>query len=262
MFLLKVNLFEWLKKITAACNLALSAISSLTISTVNCNRTIEQMIIVGPESLSICIVTAFFIGMVFTLQVVKEFLYLDATSIIGAILSLAFIRELSPVLTAVILAGRIGSSFTAEIATMKVTDQIDALYLLKTDPLLYLVTPRIIACVIMLPLLNLISLFTSIASSIFACFVFYNIHPWIFLKSAFSALSYLDFLKSLSKTIVFGFILSNISCSWGLTTVGGSKSVGQSTTSSVVTSLLMIFVMDFILSYLMFSQSNSAIKSL
>ncbi len=262
MFLLKVNLFEWLKKITAAFNLSLLSLSCLTVSTVNCDLIVEQMIIVGPESLSICIITAFFIGIVFTLQVVKEFLYLDATSIIGAILSLAFIRELSPVLTAVIIAGRIGSAFTAEIATMKVTDQIDALYLLKTDPLLYLVTPRVIACVIMLPLLNLISLFTSLASSIFACFIFYNIHPWIFLRSALSALSYLDFLKSLSKTVVFGFILSNISCSWGLTTVGGSKSVGQSTTSSVVTSLLMIFVIDFILSYLMFSQSTSAIKSL
>nr|AYR05939.1 hypothetical protein [Lithothamnion sp.] len=262
MFLLKINLFEWLKKITAAFNLALSALSCLSLSTIKYHLTVEQMVIVGPESLSICIVTAFFIGLVFTLQVVKEFLSLDATSIIGAILSLAFIRELSPVLTAVIIAGRIGSSFTAEIATMKVTDQIDALYLLKTDPLLYLVIPRMIACVTMLPLLNLISLFTSLASSIFTCFIFYNIHPWIFLKSAFSALSYLDFLKSLSKTIIFGFILSNVSCSWGLTTVGGSKNVGQSTTSSVVTGLLMIFVMDFILSYLMFNQSNSAIKSL
>jgi len=145
---------------------------------------------------------------------------------------------------------------------MKVTEQIDALYLLKTDPLLYLVIPRVIACVTMLPILNLIFLFTSLASSIFACFIFYNIHPWIFLKSAFMALSYLDFLKSLLKTIVFGFVLSNISCSWGLTTIGGSKSVGQSTTSSVVTSLLMIFVMDFILSYIMFNQVDSAIKSL
>lgn len=262
MFLLKINLFEWLKKIIAAWNLSLSALSCLSLSTIKFHLTVEQMIIVGPESLSACIVTAFFIGVVFTLQVVKEFLCLDATSIIGAVLSLAFIRELSPVLTAVIIVGRVGSSFTAEIATMKVTDQIDALYLLKTDPLLYLVIPRMIACVTMLPLLSLISLFTSLASSIFACFIFYDIHPWIFLKSAFSALSYLDFLKSLSKTIIFGFILSNISCSWGLTAAGGSRSVGQSTTSSVVTGLLMIFVTDFILSYLMFHQSNTAIKSL
>lgn len=262
MFLLKINLFEWFEKLIEAFNLSILSLSRLRFSTVSYNRIVEQMVIVGPESLSISIVTAFFIGMVFTLQLVKEFLYLDATSLIGAILSLAFIRELSPVLTAIIIAGRIGSSFTAEIATMKVTEQIDALYLLKTDPILYLVAPRVIACVTMLPILNLIFLFTSLASSIFACSIFYNIHPWIFLKSAFTALSYLDFLKSLLKTIVFGFILSNISCSWGLTTVGGSKSVGQSTTSSVVTSLLMIFVMDFILSYIMFNQVDSAIKSL
>lgn len=262
MFLFRINLLEWLKKIITAYNLSIATMSRLSFSTVNYGRIIEQMSIVGPDSLSISIVTAFFIGMVFTLQVVKEFLYLDATSIIGAMLSLAFIRELSPVLTAVVIAGRVGSSFTAEIASMKVTEQIDALYLLKTDPLLYLVMPRVIACVTMLPILNLVSLFTSLASSIFACFIFYNIHPGIFLKSAFAALSYLDFFKSLLKTVVFGFFLSNISCSWGLTTVGGSKNVAQSTTSSVVTSLLMIFVVDFILSYLMFNQTDSAIKSL
>nr|YP_010471184.1 hypothetical protein N4M48_pgp008 [Synarthrophyton patena]UVF63013.1 hypothetical protein [Synarthrophyton patena] len=262
MSILKINLLVWSKKMTIAFKLFINSLSLFSYSTLSCELTIEQMIIVGPESLSICIITAFFIGLVFTLQVVKEFLYLDATSLIGAILSLAFIRELSPVLTAVIIAGRIGSAFTAEIATMKVTDQIDALYLLKTDPLLYLVMPRVIACIIMLPVLNIISFFTSLASSLFACCIFYNIHPWLFLKSAFSALLYWDFFTSLLKTIVFGFIVSNISCSWGLTTVGGSKNVGQSTTSSVVTSLLMIFMMDFVLSSLMFYQSSSAIKSL
>lgn len=262
MFVLQINLWAWLKKITTAFRLSMNFLSFFSVSTINYSHVKEQMIVVGPESLSICIVTAFFIGLVFTLQVVKEFLYLDAASLIGAILSLSFIRELSPVLTAVIIAGRIGSSFTAEIATMKVTDQIDALYLLKTDPLYYLVMPRVIACIVMLPILNLISLFTSLSSSIFACSIFYDIHPWIFLKSAFLALSSCDFLKSLLKTMVFGFIISNISCYWGLTTIGGSKSVGQSTTSSVVTSLLMIFIIDFILSYLMFSQSSSAIKSL
>ena len=262
MFLLKINFLEWCKKIAASFKLLISSLSFFQISAIGYRRVIEQMIIVGPESLSICIVTAFFIGLVFTLQVVKEFLYLDATSLIGAILSLAFLRELSPVLTAVIIAGRIGSSFTAEIATMKVTDQIDALYLLEIDPLIYLVIPRSIACITMLPMLSMISLFTSLASSLFACFVFYNIHPWVFLKSAFSVLSFWDFFKSLSKATIFGLIVSNISCFWGLTTVGGSKGVGQSTTSSVVTSLLIIFIMDFILSYLMFYQSNSAIKSL
>ena len=198
----------------------------------------------------------------FTLQVVKEFLYLQASSFLGAILSLAFIRELSPVLTAIIIIGRISSSFTAELATMKVTEQIDALYLLRVDPLQYLVLPRLISCLLMLPCLNIIFIFTSLCSSIFTCFIFFNIHPGFFLHSSFIALSYKDIIKSTGKAIVFSFIISNISCAWGLTTCGGSKNVGQATTSSVVTSLLMIFILDCILTYILFNQAGSIIRSL
>lgn len=222
----------------------------------------QQIMMVGPESLGVSIITACFIGIVFTLQVIKEFLYLDAVSFIGAILSLAFIRELSPVLIAVIISGRVASSFTAELATMKVTEQIDALYLLNTDPVFYLVVPRLLACVLVLPFLNIIFLLTSLSSSIFVCSIFYNIHPYIFLHSSMTALSFIDFFKSTFKVIVFGIIISCVSCAWGLKTSGGSKSVGQSTTSSVVTSLLMIFIIDFFLTYILFNQTDSAIKSL
>nr|AYR06543.1 hypothetical protein [Rhodogorgon sp.] len=262
MLLLNITLSNWLARIKVACGISIQSIVNLNFFCVNFYHVIEQMIIVGPGSLTIALLTSCFVGMVFTLQVAKEFLYLNATSTVGAILTFAFVRELCPVLTSIIVAGRVGSSFTAEIATMKVTDQIDALYLLKTDPLLYLVIPRLIACVSMLPILNILSLITSLASSIFVCFIFYNINPSVFLISSFSALSLLDIVKSSVKTMLFGFMFSNISCSWGLTTTGGSKGIGQSTTSSVVTSLLMIFVIDFILSYLMFNHVDSAIKSL
>lgn len=262
MFVLKANFFEWFKRIKVAFKLSILVVSKLNFKNINPRNLIEQITIVGPESLGISIITASFIGLVFSLQVVKEFLYLDATSIIGAILSLAFLRELSPVLTAVIIAGRISSSFTAEIATMKVTEQIDALYLLKTDPLVYLVIPRLISCILVLPVLNLVFFFTSLASSIFTCYIFYNIHPLVIVKSILLAVSLIDYVKSTFKIMLFGFILSNVSCSWGLTTMGGAKNIGQSTTSSVVTSLLMIFIMDFFLSYLMFHSIDSTIKSL
>lgn len=262
MFILKANFFEWLKRIKVAFKLSILIVSKLNFANINTRNLVEQIIIVGPESLGISIITSSFIGLVFSLQVVKEFLYLDATSIIGAILSLAFLRELSPVLTAVIIAGRISSSFTAEIATMKVTEQIDALYLLKTDPLVYLVVPRLISCILVLPVLNLIFFFTSLASSIFTCFIFYNIHPSVIMKSMILAVSLADYIKSTFKIMLFGFILSNVSCCWGLTTTGGAKNIGQSTTSSVVTSLLMIFIIDFFLSYLMFHNMDSTIKSL
>ena len=262
MVILKVNLLQCLKRIYLLFRLLLSILFNFNVLYCNLKALKEQLNIVGLESLGISIVTACFIGIVFTLQVIKEFLYLDASSFIGSILSLAFIRELSPVLISVIIIGRIGSSFTAELATMKVTEQIDALYLLKTDPIIYLVIPRLMACCLMLPVLNILFLFTSISSSIFTCFIFYNIHPWVFFSSSFIALSVKDFIKSTFKVIVFGFLLSSISCFWGLTTSGGSKNVGKSTTSSVVTSLLIVFIMDFILTSLLFDQSDIAIKIL
>lgn len=238
------------------------ALFKYKVNMMNRENIFNQIILVGPQSLGLLIITAFFIGIVFTLQVVKEFLYLKASSAVGAILMLAFIRELSPILTAVILIGRVSSAFTAELATMKVTEQVDALYLLRVKPLEYLVFPRFIACLLMFPCLNLFFLSTSIFSSLFICFIFYGIHPYLFLHSIYIALSYTDFIKSSCKALAFGVIVVLISCSWGLVTYGGSRSVGESTTDSVVTSLLMIFILDCILTYLFFSQTTSIIKSL
>lgn len=223
---------------------------------------LEQMLIIGPGSLTISLLTAFFVSMVFALQVAKEFLYLNAVGLVGSILTIAFVRELSPVLISVIIIGRVGSSFTAELATMKVTEQVDALYLLNTNPIIYLVFPRVIACIIMLPILNFLSLATSIASSALICFILYSIDPRTFFISSFAALSLIDLVKSLFKSFVFAIVISIISCYWGLSAKGGAKGVGISTTSSVVTSLLSIFILDFILSYLMFHDLGSAIQVL
>nr|YP_010198135.1 hypothetical protein LK226_pgp171 [Gracilaria ornata]UAD86551.1 hypothetical protein [Gracilaria ornata] len=223
---------------------------------------LEQMKIVGPDSLSIVIITAFFIGMVFTIQIVKEFLYINAISLVGSVLTISFIRELSPVLTSVIIVGRIGSCFTSELATMSITEQLNALYMLEANPLSYLVFPRVIACLLMLPCLNMISFITSLFSSSFVCFTIYNIHPQIFFLSSLSSLVIQDIFKSLFKTLIFGFLISLISCFFGLTASGGAKGVGQSTTLSVVTSLLSIFIFDFLLSYIMFNKIGSSIKAL
>lgn len=261
-FLFQGTMVGWYNKIVLTCRLMINFCLNLRYSNVSLYNVVELMTVVGPGSLTICLITAFFIGMVFTLQVAKEFLYLDAVGLIGAVLTIAFIRELSPVLTSVIIIGRIGSAFTAELATMKVTEQVDALYLLNTNPFFYLVCPRVIACVFMTPLLNFISFATSLASSSFVCFTIYNIDPAVFFLSSFASLSCIDLLKSLLKTFIFGFIISSISCSWGLAAHGGAKGVGKSTTGSVVASLLAIFICDFVLSYVMFSKLESAIKVL
>ena len=257
--MLQIELQKWVYKLNSTISLLFRLIVRLRTMKINLNNLVEQIYIVGPGSLNITLLTACFISMVFTMQIAKEFLYLDAGGAIGAVIIIAFTRELSPVLTAVIIAGKIGSSFTAEIATMETTEQIDALYLLNTNPIDYLIFPKVAACCIMLPILTTISLSTSIAISIFVAFIMYDIPSSIFLKSAFKALSMADFLSALEKSLCFGIIISFISCQWGLTSHGGAKGVGNATTSSVVTILLTIFITDFILSYFMFQTTGSSI---
>jgi phospholipid/cholesterol/gamma-HCH transport system permease protein len=215
------------------------------------------MSIVGPESLTIALITAAFVGMVFTIQVAREFIFFGAGSFVGGVLSLALTRELAPVLTAVVVAGRVGSAFAAEIGTMRVTEQIDALYILKTDPIDYLVIPRVIACSLMLPLLTIISLVTGLLGGLLISDSLYGVSYSLFLQSAQNFLQTWDLISSMLKSLIFGILIAIIGCSWGLTTTGGAKGVGQSTTTAVVTSLLAIFVANFFLSWLMFQGTGN-----
>jgi len=215
-------------------------------------------VVVGPESLLIALVTAIFVGMVFTIQVAREFINFGAGNNVGGVLAIALARELAPVLTGVVLAGRVGSAFAAEIGTMRVTEQIDALYMLKTDPIDYLVVPRVIACCLMLPILTLLSLVTGMMGGLLIAVNLYSLSQTIFIESAQSFLSVWDICSAMIKGLCFGAIVAVIGCSWGLTTTGGAKGVGQSTTASVVTALLLIFISNFFLSWLMFQGTGSA----
>ncbi|HEY9706171.1 MAG TPA: MlaE family lipid ABC transporter permease subunit, partial [Allocoleopsis sp.] len=152
------GLRSWLRRSLSALFLSGQVIVHLIKGKIHLRNTIDQMAIVGPESVSIALLTASFVGMVFTIQVAREFINLGAGTAVGGVLALSLSRELAPVLTAVIVAGRVGSAFAAEIGTMQVTEQIDALYMLKTDPIDYLVIPRVIACCLMLPILTILSI--------------------------------------------------------------------------------------------------------
>lgn len=217
------------------------------------------MAAVGPESLLVALVTAIFVGMVFTIQVAREFINFGVGNTVGGVLALALTRELAPVLTAVIVAGRVGSAFAAEIGTMRVTEQIDALYVLKTDPIDYLVIPRVIACCLMLPILTLLSLITGMMGGLLIATNLYNLSQTVFLDSARNFLNVWDIASAIVKAFCFGAIIAIIGCSWGLTTTGGAKGVGQSTTAAVVTALLTIFVVNFVLSWLMFQGLGSTV---
>lgn len=222
-------------------------------------NTLEQMAAVGPESLLIALLTAAFVGMVFTIQVAREFINLGAGTAVGGVLALSLARELAPVLTAVILAGRVGSAFAAEIGTMQVTEQIDALQMLKTDPIDYLVIPRVIACCLMLPILTILAFITGMTGGLLIAESLYGISSTVFLNSAQNFLNIWDLISAMIKAFVFGGLIAVIGSSWGLTTTGGAKGVGQSTTTAVVTALLAIFIFNFFLSWLMFQGTGSAV---
>lgn len=218
--------------------------------------------IVIPRSLFITIVTSFFISLVFSLQIVKEFLYLHAIQLVGTVFAVSFVRELSPVLTAIVIVGKVCSSFTSELATIVANEQLDALFILGINPIHYLLVPRIISMVLGLPFLNFISVITSFLSGSFICFILYNIHPNIFFNAVFHDNLFIDVVKSSIKTCIFAFFISITGCVWGITNIGGSRSIGTSTTSSVVTCLLIVFILNFILSYLFFDNSLSSFQFL
>ncbi|MBD2041965.1 MlaE family lipid ABC transporter permease subunit [Microcoleus sp. FACHB-672] len=253
------NLGLWGQRLVAAIFLGGQVIVHLFAGKIHRRNTLDQMAAVGPESLLIALITAGFVGMVFTIQVAREFINFGAANAVGGVLAISLARELGPVLTAVILAGRVGSAFAAEIGTMKVTEQIDALYILKTDPIDYLVLPRVIACCIMLPVLTILCLITGMAGGMLIATNMYGISQNMFLSSARNFLDIWDICSAALKGIFFGSLIAVIGCSWGLTTTGGAKGVGQSTTTAVVTSLLAIFVFNFFLSYVMFRGTGSAV---
>lgn len=223
-------------------------------------NTLQQLERVGPKSVGVCLLTAAFVGMAFTIQFVREFTRLGLNRSVGGVLALAFARELSPVVTSIVVAGRIGSAFAAELGTMQVSEQTDTLRVLGANPVDYLVTPRVLASCIALPFLTLMCFTVGMASSALLADSVYGISINIILDSAQRALRSWDIVSAMIKSQVFGAIISIVSCAWGVTTLGGAKGVGESTTSAVVVSLVGIFVADFALSCCFFQGAGDSLK--
>ncbi|MBW4562468.1 MAG: MlaE family lipid ABC transporter permease subunit [Mojavia pulchra JT2-VF2] len=221
-----------------------------------CRKILEHMVTAGPISLLPVLLVNGFAGMIFTIQTARELIQFGAVNAVGGAFALAFCRELAPILTASIIAGQVGSAFAAEIGAMRVTEQIDALYMLKTDPIDYLVLPRVIACSLMTPFVTILALVTGIIGGIFAGWQFYQIIPETFLDSVRSFLEPSDLWIILLKGFIFGAIVAINGCSWGLTTKGGAKEVGESATTAVVTTWVLIFMMDFFLSLMLFEKPS------
>lgn len=210
-------------------------------------ETIAQMDAIGVGSLTIIILTGFFTGGVLTLQTFPTLKYYGAQWQTGYLIALSLIRELGPVLTALMVTGRVGSAIAAELGSMSVSQQIDAMRALGTDPVRKLVTPRIIALLITLPLLTVIADVVGIVGGGTVALGLYGMSWDSFFISVRDGISTKDILGGIIKPTVFAFIIGTIACYKGLNTEGGTVGVGRSTTRAVVTASIVVIITDFFL---------------
>ncbi|HEX4047272.1 MAG TPA: ABC transporter permease [Elusimicrobiota bacterium] len=209
-------------------------------------QALVQMERVGVESLPVTAMTAFFTGMVLALQTgASSKHFFNVPLFVGTVVSFSIVMELGPVMTAVVVAGRAGAAIAAELGTMKVTEQIDALYTLGTDPVRYLVIPRLLAFLVVLPLLTVISDFTGIIGGLFVARVKYDIPTVVYWHDIIDNMEVRHFMHGFLKTFIFAFVIAMVSSYKGVTTRGGAEGVGKSTTSAVVTSMVLILVLDY-----------------
>jgi phospholipid/cholesterol/gamma-HCH transport system permease protein len=210
-------------------------------------ETVAQMDAIGVGSLTIIILTGFFTGGVLTLQTFPTLKFYGAQSETGYLVALSLVRELGPVLTALMVTGRVGSAIAAELGSMTVSQQIDAMRALGTDPVRKLVTPRIIALLITLPLLTVVADVVGIVGGWVVATVLFGMNASMFFNSVWDGISTDDILGGVIKPIAFGVIIGTISCYKGLSTEGGTVGVGRSTTRSVVTASIVVIITDFFL---------------
>lgn len=245
------HLQHWVQEIQNFTVLAAKSLLNLVRPPLYLGEAFEMMDIIGVGSLSITLLTAFFTGAVLALQSDKTLSSLGAAAYTGQLVATSLVRELGPVLTAVVVAGRIGSGIASELGSMRISEQINAMRALGTDPIKKLVTPRMLASVTMVPLLTIICDFIGVMGGLAVWFFLLNRNPTLYLTSAYDRLGYDDLVQGLIKPPIFGFIIAIVGCYCGLRTYGGTEGVGRSTTQSVVTSMILIFMTDFFLTRLL-----------
>ncbi len=222
-------------------------ITTLFTTKLKVSKLFSQMQRIGVDSLSVVVLTGISTGMALALQTYFGFKRVGGEQFIGAIVALGMVRELGPVLTGLMVAGRAGSSITAEIGTMRITEQIDALKTLRINTYQYLVVPRIMASTIILPFLTLFAMIFGIAGGYIVCVYVLELSPEDYISSIKTYAEMADITGGLIKACVFGLILSWVGAYKGYRTTGGARGVGKSTTSSVVTAAILILVVNYFL---------------
>jgi len=214
---------------------------------------LQVLNLVGVQSLPLISFTALFSGMVLVVQVGNQFMELGAETYIGGVVGLSLTRELSPLMVSIILAARIGSSMAAELGTMKVTEQIDALQVMATNPVHFLVVPRVLACAIFTPILVVYSNAVGIAGGLAVAVMQIGCNYSLFMESLVNMVEVHDLFSGMMKSVAFGFIVAIVGCYKGLSTKGGAKGVGSATTESVVIIITSILVFNYFFSLAFFA---------
>src|SRR5438552_3947613 len=206
---------------------------------------IQQADIIGVGSLPLVVLTGTFTGAVLALDTQATLSQFGALSLTGELVSVSMVRELGPVLTSLMVAGRNASGIASELGSMQVTEQIDAMRALGTDPYKKLVTPRVISTVVMMFFLTIISDLVGLVGGWFISWALLGLDSFQYWNTAYQSLKFNDVLTGLTKPVLFGFIISTIGCYYGLSTRGGTQGVGRSTTQAVVVASVMIIAVDF-----------------
>jgi phospholipid/cholesterol/gamma-HCH transport system permease protein len=211
------------------------------------NEFIQICSSVGVGSLSVVGITGLFIGMVLAVQAYGQFHHIGLETSLGAVIHMSLVRELGPVLTAIMLAGRVGSAMAAQLGTMKVTEQIDALGCMGVDPIRYLAAPRIAAAIVMIPLLTIFADIMGLFGSTFICLKLFSIDSFHYWRHTREFVSMFDIFVGLVKSIIFGFLVASISCYRGFRATSGAEGVGRAATEAFVYSFIAILAADFLL---------------
>ncbi|MGZ8853156.1 MAG: MlaE family ABC transporter permease [Thermoanaerobaculia bacterium] len=241
---------EWLYYLGDIADLAAQTVVQMRRRPFEKEALLAQMDEVGVRSLSIVGITSLFIGMVLALQTAYSLADFGGKLFIGKVVSLSLIRELAPVLMALMVGGRVGAGMTAEIGTMKVTEQIDALRALATNPVRKLVVPRVLATTLMFPLLTIVSFMLGTLGGLLIAVGNLHLNSNFYIRSVIETVKYNDLSSGIGKTFFFGFAIGLIACYNGLRTTGGADGVGRATTATVVTGSITVLIMDFFLTKL------------
>lgn len=216
---------------------------------------LQQMASIGYDSIPIVIIISLISGCVLALHAADKFAMTGANAYVGALVALAMVREMAPIFTALAVGARAGTAISTEIANMAVTNQLDALRVMRVSPIRYLMVPRVIACVLCLPLLTILSETVGILGGMFTARFSALIHYSIYLDSVWLNLDWYDIQISLSKAAIFGLILAGITVTTGINTRGGARSVGLAATHATVWTAITVIIADFFLTWIFFGTS-------